>query len=306
MTTTAIRTSNRIRRAPRRYDEEDWTPGANNGLTVGRKTDSWVSGELRDADLERERRMARLEKARAYNKDSPTLQTIYFGQEIAEKRLDAEWAKLAKAEKEVQRMARVANEFSLYAVGRDRELDTRAAELAKMKEDLEVREVELQQAKLDAQFIVPDGQAEEVEDEDEEEEEAVSSDEEDEEDEDTHEELESQYESDLEDEEKDDWSDDKLPEGYYLEPASTPKCDWLGLSLMTVAVVSAHMHPELSQEQWFTPAVNALAVLFMWNQPRIARAFAATLATFVSAIVLVIAIGYSAPYLSEVLKLNRS
>ena len=287
MTTTAIRTSNRIRRSPRRYDEEDWTPGSNNGFTAGRETDSWVSGELRDVDLERERRLARLEKARAYNKDSPTLQTIYFGQEIAEARLAAEWAKLAKAEEEVR--------------GRFAKIAAREAELKTLQESIERRShsITIQQAELDAQFIVPDGDAEEEEEEDEEEE-AVSSDEEEEDDDAT------EDESEAEDEGKDDWSDDKLPEGYYLEPASSPEHDWLGLGLVSVAVIGGHTHPELSGQPAFLAFIAAAAVLCMMLQPGIGRAFAKALKVSVVALVLATVLICGAALVSTMPALHNS
>ena len=292
MTTPAVRTSTRIRRAPRRYDEEDWTPGANNRFTAGRKTDSWVSGELRNVDLEQDHRLARLEKASGPNEVPPIL-----AQEIADKHSANERERQGYAKEDVPRG------FALHRDeldSRGRDLDARAAELEQMIEDLEAKEVELQQATLDAKFIVPDGEADEIEteeDEEDEEEEAVSSDEEDDEDEELYEELEEQYESDQEeeDEQKDDWSDDMLPDGCYLEPASNAKCDWLGLCLTTVAVVSANTQPLLPDEPWFAPAVSALAVLFMWNQPAIGRAFAAALTVCVIGIVLIIGMGYLAP-----------
>ena len=280
MTTTAIRTSNRLRRSPRRYDEEDWTPGANNGFTAGRETDSWVSGELRDVDLERERRLARLEKARAYNKDSPTLQTIYFGQEIAEARLAAEWAKLAKAEEEVR--------------GRFAKIAAREAELKTLQESIERRShsITIQQAELDAQFIVPDGDdsllAPEESDEEEEDDDATED------------------ESEAEDEEKDDWSDDKLPEGYYLEPASSPEHDWLGLGLVSVAVIGGHTHPELSGQPAFLAFIAAAAVLCMMLQPGIGRAFAKALKVSVVALVLATVLICGAALVSTMPALHNS
>ena len=289
MTTTATRTSSRIRRAPRRYDEEDWTPGANNGSTVGRKTDSWVSGELRDVDLERERRLARLEDASIRNKGSPTLQGIYFGQEIAEARLAAEWAKLAKASQAVQdqfaslRAAKDEHE-QLYST-RKRQLDARQAELAALKETLEEREFEMEQARLDAKFIAPESD-EDCATEDEEEEEAVSSDEEEEEDEEALAELEDQYEcgeesDDEVDEEKDNWCDE--------EPPTLPqaKRDWIGLGCVGVALVAACMHPEKSQ---YWPAPVAVASVVMYICPPIGRAFGTAISIAVPSLLLALVV----------------
>lgn len=290
MTTTATRTSSRIRRAPRRYDEEDWTPGANNGSTVGRETDSWVSGELRSADLERERRLARLEEARECNKDSTTLQSIYFGQEIAEARLAAEWAKLAKASQDVRdkfaslRAAKDEHE-QLYST-RKRQLDARQAELASLKETLDEREFEMEQARLDAKFIAPESDEDCASEDEEEEEEAVSSDEEEEEDEEVLAELEDQYECGDEseaavDEEKDNWCDE--------EPPALPqaKRDWIGLGCVGVALVAACMHPEISQ---YWPATVAVASVVMHICPPIGRAFGIAISIAVPALLLALVV----------------